>query len=98
MTGIRAVILKKMVELFVKHDQLKDQHSMKKIKLVLFTLSITATLQAQQPLTGSQTEVQQTVIKVFDALSSRDSVSLKNYCTADIALYEYGQVWNIDTL
>ena len=35
---------------------------------------------------------------MFDALSNRDSVSLKNYCTADITLYEYGQVWNIDTL
>ena len=42
--------------------------------------------------------VQQTVIKMFDALSNRDSVSLKAHCTADITLYEYGQVWNIDTL
>lgn len=49
-------------------------------------------------LSKQQQAVQQTVIKMFDALSNRDSVSLKNYCTADIALYEYGQVWNIDTL
>ena len=35
---------------------------------------------------------------MFDALSNRDSVALKKYCTADIALYEYGQIWNIDTL
>lgn len=42
--------------------------------------------------------VQQTIIKFFDALSNRDSTSLKNYSTADITLYEYGQVWNMDTL
>ena len=35
---------------------------------------------------------------MFDALSNRDSVSLKGHCTADITLYEYGQVWNMDTL
>lgn len=35
---------------------------------------------------------------MFEALSSRDSVMLKSYCTPDITLYEYGQVWNLDTL
>ena len=25
-------------------------------------------------------------------------MSLKNYSTADITLYEYGQIWNVDTL
>jgi len=35
---------------------------------------------------------------LFDALSNRDTVSLKLSCTADIALYENGQVWNLDTL
>lgn len=42
--------------------------------------------------------MQQAVVQLFDALSKRDSVSLKNHCTTDISLYEYGQVWNIDTL
>ena len=55
-------------------------------------------MQAQQSTTNNQQAVQQTVVKLFDALSNRDSVSLKAYCTADITLYEYGQVWNIDTL
>jgi len=55
-------------------------------------------LMAQGPFTTGQQQVQQTVIKMFGALSNRDSVSLKAYCTADIALYEYGQVWNMDTL
>ena len=71
---------------------------MKKIKLFLITVSITTLLQAQTQLTESRQAVEQTVIKMFDALSNRDSVSLKQYCADDIALYEYGQVWNIDTL
>ena len=71
---------------------------MKKISLLLITFSISALLMAQEPLTKSDQAVQQTVIKLFDALSNRDSFSLKAHCTADITLYEYGQVWNIDTL
>ena len=69
-----------------------------KITLLLTTFLFSTVLMAQETLTSSQQEVQQTVIKLFDALSNRDSVSLKNYSTADITLYEYGQVWNIDTL
>ena len=71
---------------------------MKIIKLVLITFSFTGLLQAQQSLTKSQYAVQQTVVKLFEALSDRDSVSLKLYCADDVTLYEYGQVWNIDTL
>ncbi len=71
---------------------------MKKISLLLITLSISAMLMAQEPPTASQQAVQQTVVKIFDALSNRDSVSLKVHSTADITLYEYGQVWTIDTL
>ncbi|HEX3168917.1 MAG TPA: nuclear transport factor 2 family protein [Chitinophagaceae bacterium] len=71
---------------------------MKKISLLLAAFSTSAILMAQEQLSTSQQAVQQTVSKMFDALSNRDSVSLKLYCTADITLYEYGQVWNIDTL
>ena len=71
---------------------------MKKTLLLLITFSISAVPGAQERLTKDQKAAQQTVEKMFDALSSRDSVSLKKHCTADIALYEYGQVWNIDTL
>ena len=70
----------------------------KKIIPLLPAILCIAFLQAQQPTTNNQQSVQQTVIKLFDALSNRDSVSLKNYSTADITLYEYGEVWNIDTL
>jgi ketosteroid isomerase-like protein len=71
---------------------------MKKISFLLIYFSMSAILMAQEPLTAGQQAVQQTVVKMFDALSNRDSVSLKNYCTDDIQLFEYGQVWNIDTL
>lgn len=71
---------------------------MKKITLQLIVLSFSIVLMAQEPLKTNQQAVQQTVIKLFDALSNRDSVSLKTYSTADITLYEYGQAWNIDTL
>lgn len=71
---------------------------MKKIKLFLFTFFCPGFLFAQQPLTSIRQEVQKTVIKMFEDLSNRDSVSLKNHCTMDVTLYEYGQVWNLDTL
>ena len=70
----------------------------KKITLLLIAFLFSTVLMAQEQLTISQQEVQQTVIKMFDALSNRDSSNLKNYSTEDITLYEYGQVWNIDTL
>ena len=69
-----------------------------KITALLIAISFTGLLHAQDPFTQSQQAVQQTVIKMFAALSNRDSVSLKLYCNDDILLYEYGMVWNIDTL
>lgn len=59
---------------------------------------LTGQLYAQGKLTANQQAVQQSVIKMFEALSNRDSVSLKSHSTTDITLYEYGQVWNMDTL
>ncbi len=71
---------------------------MKKIIILLSAILCTGFLHAQQSTTNNQQAVQQTVIKMFSALSNRDSISLKAYCTADVTLYEYGQVWNMDTL
>jgi Domain of unknown function (DUF4440) len=71
---------------------------LKKISVLLIAFSFSMALIAQEQFTSKQRALQQTVIKLFDALSNRDSVSLKAYSTADITLYEYGQVWNIDTL
>jgi len=71
---------------------------MKKLSFILTAILFTILLQAQAQSTESQQAVQQTVIKLFDALSNRDSASLKQYCTNDIRLYEYGMAWNMDTL
>ena len=75
-----------------------QNQSMKKISLLLIAFFILALLNAQAQFTKNQQAVQQTVINLFEALSNRDSISLKNCSTADVTLYEYGQVWNMDTL
>ena len=66
--------------------------------ILLMAIVLIGQLYAQQQLAKDQREAQQTVIKMFDALSNRDSAGLKNYCTTDITLFEYGQLWNTDTL
>jgi len=71
---------------------------MKQITFLFIAISFAVLLRAQLPLTKSQQAVQQTVIQMFDALSNRDSLGLKLYCTDDIEIYETGAVWNLDTL
>ncbi len=71
---------------------------MKKMSLFIILISVSTLLKAQQLMTKDQQRVQKTVVELFEALSNRDSVSLKTYSTTDISLYEYGQVWNRDTL
>ena len=71
---------------------------MKKIALIILAISFSTVLKSQQLLTKDQQKIQKTVVELFEALSKRDSVNLKTYSTTDISLYEYGQVWNIDTL
>ena len=77
--------------------QTKNFLLIKRVKLSFIALLLTAAATAQT-ITKEKATVQQTIIKLFNALSNRDSVGLKAYSTADITLYEYGQVWNIDTL
>lgn len=71
---------------------------MKKMSLLFIVLFFSMAIMAQSPPAAGQQAAQETIIKLFEALSNRDSISLKAYSTADITLYEYGQVWNIDTL
>ncbi|MBK8290428.1 MAG: nuclear transport factor 2 family protein [Flammeovirgaceae bacterium] len=71
---------------------------MKAITFLILVFSFSRVAQAQQLLTKNQQDVQHTVINFFEALSNRDSINLRNYCTVDILLLEYGQVWNLDTL
>lgn len=71
---------------------------MRKMLLLLSALICITSLHAQQSSSRNQLTVEQTVVKFFDALSSRDSEDLKKHCAADIILYEYGNIWNLDTL
>ena len=71
---------------------------MKKITILIIAVSITVFVQGQQRFSKEQKELQQTVVNMFEALSNRDSMALKSYCFSDVTFYEYGQIWNIDTL
>jgi len=71
---------------------------MRIIILLIITISVSAQLKAQRVFTKEEKEVQQTVINLFEALSNRDSISLKKFCATDIMLFEYGNKWNVDTL
>lgn len=62
-----------------------------------FVISVSPA-RSQDKLTKSQKAVQNTVIKLFDALADRDTASLRSWCTADILLFENGKTWNLDTL
>lgn len=72
--------------------------TLKTIGLLLIVLAPGSLARAQQPPTPAQQNVQQTITLFFEALSDRDSVKLKKYCTPSLMLIEYGQVWNLDTL
>lgn len=71
---------------------------MKKYIAVFVSLFISMVLVAQEPSTKKQMAVQQTVIKLFTALSNSDTTGLKFYSTGNVKFYEYGQIWMIDTL
>lgn len=71
---------------------------MKKSSFLIIALAVSGFLQAQIAFSKEQKNAQETIIKMFESLSNRDSIQLKSYCTPDITLYEYGQVWNLDTL
>jgi hypothetical protein len=51
-----------------------------------------------QNVNGEEGTVQQSIEKMFAALTNADTSVLKLYCTVDVKFYEYGQIWTIDTL
>lgn len=55
-------------------------------------------LQAQPAFSKEQKRAQEAIVNMFAAFSDRDSVKLRSYCSSDMSLFEYGQVWNMDTL
>lgn len=61
--------------------------------LLLFTTVVTA-----QSVNKKELAVQQTVEKMFAALTTADTATLKTFVTPSVRFYEYGQVWTIDTL
>lgn len=69
-------------------------------KAIFLTIAIfsAAILQAQQQLSREQQAIQETVVNMFKALSDRDSIALTYHCSTDVSFFEYGQVWNLDTL
>ena len=69
---------------------------MKKLMPFLFLLFCVFTINAQEK-TASQKEVEQTVIKFFDALSAFDFDKMKYY-SKDIQFVEYGEIWDLDIL
>lgn len=70
----------------------------RKATLFIITIFFPAFLQAQPEWTEEEQDVQQAVIRLFENLSKRDSAGIKSNCTADVSFYEYGQIWNLDTL
>ncbi len=71
---------------------------MGKLVIVIFTLFVSVSVIGQQRPSNGHTELEQVVVKMFEALSKRDSIALKSYCTPDVTFYEYGQIWNLDSL
>ncbi len=67
-------------------------------QLIIISLTFLTSVKAQQLITKDQQAAQQTIVKMFDALSNRDSVTLKTYCTTDVTFFEYGEIWDLNTL
>jgi hypothetical protein len=45
-----------------------------------------------------QTRVNQSLIKLFDALAALDMNGIKEFSTKDLMILESGSVWNLDTI
>lgn len=67
------------------------------IKFLFIAFLFTATVNAQT-ITQEQSTVQQTIEKMFAALTNADTTAMKNFAVNNVRFYEYGQVWTIDTL
>jgi hypothetical protein len=69
-----------------------------KLVIIIFTLFVSVSVIGQQRPSVGHRELEQVVVKMFEALSKRDSIALKSSCTPDVTFYEYGQIWNLDSL
>lgn len=64
--------------------------------ITLFTVLSLGTF--AQTVNTNEQQVKQTVVQMFAAIADIDTVKLKSLTTAQVRFYEYGEVWNIDTL
>ena len=71
--------------------------NMKKLQILFIGCLFTITLNAQK-VNKEQVAIHQTVESMFATLTHADTAALKTFVTSNVRFYEYGQVWNIDTL
>jgi quercetin dioxygenase-like cupin family protein/ketosteroid isomerase-like protein len=79
-------------------SEYSGKHYVENIGKTTFISVLTEVKHAQPSSAADEREAQQTIIKVFDALSNRDAASLRSHCTSDVRFYEYGEAWTADTL
>jgi hypothetical protein len=68
-----------------------------KLKILIIGCMLNATLSAQK-VNNEEAAIHQTVESMFATLIHADTAALKNFLTSNVRFYEYGQVWNMDTL
>jgi len=66
--------------------------------ICLTILSVALSGLAAQPISAGEKKIQQTIEKLFAALSDGDTTTVKTLVTPDVRFYEYGQIWTLDTL
>ena len=47
---------------------------------------------------AEQTKVNQSLVKLFEALAALDMKTIKEFSTRDLTILESGAIWNLDTL
>lgn len=70
---------------------------MQKLGILFFGCLLSAILSAQA-VNKERATIHQKVESMFSTLTNFDTVALKTFVTANVRFYEYGQVWNMDTL
>lgn len=67
------------------------------MKRLLIAILLLASLGATAQNT-EQAKVNQSLVRLFDALAALDMKTIKEFSTTDLTILESGVVWNLDTL
>ena len=67
------------------------------MKKTLFIALLFVGLGTKAQSTG-QTKVNESLVKLFDALAALDMKTIKEFSTKDLTILESGVVWNLDTI